>query len=151
MIKNFIKRFIKRQYQRYSLKQRYISYGKYKELPKNMTESQKKLIDIFKEVLYNKSSKLIHDVKTKEACIYYKQDDATYYMFIKEDTVRIINTVHAYDTDINQQIYEHMMWLFYNKVHFDFTKFRKESNEKINHSMDVILEKVRLNKEQSNK
>jgi len=150
-MKNFIKRFIKRQYQKYSLRQRYVSYGRYKELPKNMTESQTKLIDIFKEFLYNKLSKLNYDVKSKEACISYKQDDAIYYMFIKDDTVRIINTVHAYDTDINQQIYEYMMWLFYNKQHSDFTKFRKESNQKINHSMDAILEKVRANKELNDK
>ena len=140
------KHFFKRQYQKYAIKQRYVSYGKYKELPEKMTESQSKLIEIFKEILYNKSSKLIFNVKTETACISYKQDDAIYYMFINEDAVRIINTIHAYDTDINPQIHAYMMWLFYNKQNSDFSKFVKESNEKINHSMDIILEKVRINR-----
>lgn len=139
------KRFFKRIYQKYAIKQRYVAYGYYKELPENMTESQTKLIEIFKEMLYNKSSKLIYNVKTETACISYKQDEAIYYMFIDLDTARIINTIHAYDTDINPQIHGYMMWLFYNKQNMDFAKFVNESNDKINHSMDIILQKVRLN------
>jgi len=144
----------KRIFQKIKINARYKAYGKYKQLPTNLTESQSKLIQIFKEMLYNKLAKfedgILYEEGTKNkknvACIYYKQDDSIYYMFIEEESVRIINTIHGYDTDINIHIYEYMMWLYNNKRNMDFSKFVKESNKKVNHSMDVILEKVRSNK-----
>jgi hypothetical protein len=63
-------------------------------------------------------------------------------MFIEEDSVKIIDTIQT-DIDINPEIHVYLMWLFYNKQNTDFTKFVSESNEKFNHAMDIIHERVR--------
>lgn len=144
-----LKKIFKKLYKKYALKQRYISQGNYKQLPEKMNEAQTKLIEVFKEMLYHPYSKLEYNFKTESARISYKQDDGIYYMHINEDNVRVVNTIHGYDTPISIEIHAYIMWLFYNKQNIDFTKSLKESDEKIIHSMDMILEKVRTNRKLS--
>ncbi len=146
IIKNLFKLAKKTFYKlmkRNALRQRYVKEGHYKTLPNNMTYSQLKLIEIFKDMLYNKKSKLTYNKRTNAACISYKEDnELIYFMFIEEDSVKIIDTIQT-DIDINPEIHAYLMWLFYNKQNTDFTKFVSESNEKFNHAMDIIHERVK--------
>jgi hypothetical protein len=138
-----ITRGLNKIFKKNALRQRYIKEGRYKELPSSMTYSQLKLIEIFKDMLYNKKSKLTYNKRTNAACISYKEENQLiYFMFIEEDSVKIIDTVQT-DISINPEIYAHLMWLFYNKQNIDFTQFVNESNQKFNHAMDIIHERVR--------
>lgn len=115
-------------------------------LPSKITHQEKQMVNIFKELLYHKNTSLEYNAKTKVMGLFLESEDVFYHIYIYDDNVRIINTVHGYDTPITKRIREYLMDYFKRKQDSNFKIKMDKANAKVNHSMDTILEKLKKNK-----
>jgi hypothetical protein len=109
--------------------------------PEKMTESEKTACDIFMELLHNKESKLHYDIRTQEC--YLSSADKTLYAFLESRNVKIINSVFGYDVHISGNLEAYLLEKFIKEMAIRRNAFKTEVLSKINHSLDLTLEKLK--------
>jgi len=109
--------------------------------PKRMSESEQTACEIYLQLLHNKESKLHYDIKTQEC--YISSGDKTLFVFLEAGNVKIINSVFGYDVHISHDLEQFLLDKFIREMAIRRMTFKREVLSKINHSLDLTLEKVK--------
>lgn len=109
--------------------------------PKRMTESEQTACEIYLQLLHNKESKLHYDIKTQEC--YISSGDKTLFVFLEAGNVKIINSVFGYDVHISHDLEQFLLDKFIREMAIRRMAFKREVLSKINHSLDLTLEKIK--------
>jgi hypothetical protein len=106
-----------------------------------MVPAEKTAYSIFMKLLLDPTSKLYYDLHTSEC--YIRSEDATLYIFLEANNIKVINSVYGYDVPIGRDLEAYLTERFRREMAIRRSKFKAEALKKIEHSLETTLEKLK--------
>jgi hypothetical protein len=111
-------------------------------LPKNMTASEKMIVEITKNIILDPDTELEYDPDTYECYIV----NGHFYIFIEARVVKVINSVFGYDVHISSQVEMYLTNEFKKEKSRRIKHFKNNVESKVDNSLSLILDEIRNKK-----
>jgi hypothetical protein len=110
--------------------------------PKKMTSSEKRVVDIVKNLIPDPDTKLDYDLNTYEWDII----NGHYCIFIEAGVVKVINSVFGYDVHISPQVEIYLIDECKKEKSRRRKQFKNNVESKVDNSLASILEEIKNKK-----
>ena len=108
--------------------------------PKNVTEVEKTVSDIFIKVLHDPDTKLYYDTTTHECSL--KSEKQSLWIFLEPNNMKVVNSTFGYDRPISSDLEYYLEERFRTENTKRRTLMKEEALSKIEYSLTKTLEKV---------
>jgi len=136
-MKNFIKRFLKRTYVKWTLLNRKINNPNYDKV----SETQKKCMSITRVLITHPDSLFLSAPLSHKR--YIKNSTLDLFLILEGKTLSITNHIYHYDIVISDRNYDRITKMYDEKVETIRQQYENEIMSQIVHSLDIILDKIK--------
>ena len=108
--------------------------------PKDITDKERTVYDIFIKVLHDPDTKLYYDTKTMECSM--KSDKQSLWIFLETRNVNVINSTFGYDRTISPKLECYLSDRFRHENTKRRNLMKEEALSKIEHSLSKTRDKL---------
>ena len=108
--------------------------------PKDVSDYEKTVSDIFISILHKDDTKLYYDTKTQECSL--KNEQQVIWIFLERENIKIINSTYGYDRHISSNLEYYLADRFRQENTKRRTIMKEEALSRIEHSLSITLKKV---------
>lgn len=109
--------------------------------PKNVTEKEKTVSDIFTNLLRDPDTKLHFDLKTHECSL--ESVKQSLWIFLEQENMRVINSTFGYDRAISPDLVYYLTDRFKQENNKRCILMKEEALSKVEHSLSYTLNKIK--------